>query len=181
MDWTAFTGLATAFTGVVILVTVFIGIRQLRHLQQSTQLEGMLKLIDDLDSPKLLEAIEYVRFKLPQQLEDPAYRQALKQLHVQQDHHVYVVLRWLEKTGTLARYGLINPEPLFALNSPDYQHMWAVLGKLIEDRRTGMSGPMPFDNAEYLCLRAWRWWRQQYGQAAYERLAEKYGWSQPVE
>ena len=51
MNWEAFIGLATAFTGVVILITVFVGVRQLRHLQQSTQLEGMMRLIDDVQAP----------------------------------------------------------------------------------------------------------------------------------
>jgi hypothetical protein len=144
MDWTAFTGLATAFTGIVILVTVFTGFRQLRHLQQATQLDGMLKLIEDLYSPKLLESIEYVRFKLPQQLEDEAVVAQLSSMHVQQDHPAYVVLRWLEKIGTLARYGLVDPEPLFALNSPDYQHMWAVLRRILGERRASSGVIVPF-------------------------------------
>jgi len=46
MNWIAFTGLATAFTGIAILITVFIGIRQLRHLQTATQLDGTLRLLD---------------------------------------------------------------------------------------------------------------------------------------
>lgn len=176
MDWIAFTGVATAFTGIVILVTVFTGFRQLRHLQHATQLDGMLKLIEDLYSPKLLQSIEYVRFKLPEQLEDEAVLAQLTSMHAQQDHPAYVVLRWLEKIGTLARYGLIDPEPLFALNSPDYQHMWAVLRRILINRRPSSGGIVPFDNAEYLCLSAWRWLRQTYGRATYEQLAEKYGW-----
>ena len=176
MNWTAFTGLATAFTGVVILITVFTGIRQLRHLQQATQLDGMLKLIDDLYSPKLLESIEYVRYKLPEQLKDESFLEQLISMHVQQDHPAYIVLRWLEKIGTLARYGLVDPEPLFALNSPDYHHMWAVLRPILGERRSASGAIIPFDNAEYLCLSAWRWLRQTHGRATYERLAQKYGW-----
>ena len=178
MDWTALTAMATAFTGIVILVTVFTGLRQLRHLQQATQLDGMLKLFQELDSPTLLESIEYVRFKLPHQVKDPAYFAELTSMRVQQNHPAYVVLRWLEKLGTLVRYGLIDPKPLFALNSPDYQHSWAVLRSIVRRRAVELGAPVPFDNAEYLCVSAWRWWREKYGQAAYERLAERYGWKE---
>jgi len=179
MNWIAFTGLATAFTGIAILVTVFIGIRQLRHLQTATQLDGTLRLLEDLYAPKLLESIEFVRFKLPELLHDKAYFDALTSIHVQQDHPVYIVLRWLEKLGTLSRYGLINPEPLYALNSPDYQHMWAVLRRVVRSRPSTGS-IVAFDNAEYLCTNAWRWLRQTYGRETYENLAQKYGWTDQI-
>ena len=177
MNWVAFTGLATAFTGIVILITVFVGLRQVRHLQQATQLEGMLQLLDDLYTPKLLESIEFVRFKLPEHLKDESYVRDLESIHAQQDHPVYVVLRWLEKLGTLAKYGLINPEPLYALNSPDYQHLWAILRKVVRTQASPTT-LVAWDNAEYLCTDAWRWLRQQHGHETYETLAQRYGWEE---
>lgn len=179
MNWEAITALATAFTGVVILVTVLVGVRQLRQLQRATQLEGMMKLLEDLERPHILQAIEFVRHELPKQLEDESYRRSLEQARVQQhDHPVFIVLRWLEKIGTLAKYGLIDPEPLYALNSPDYQHLWTVLRKVVQMHRTGA---LPaFDNAEYLCTNAWRWLRAAHGREAYEYLAARYGWEEPT-
>lgn len=177
MNWEAFTGLATAFTGLVILVTVFVGLRQVRHLQQATQLEGMLKLLDDLHAPALLASIEFVRFKLPEQLKDESYRGELASMHAQQEHPVFVVLRWLEKLGTLARYGLIDPKPLYAMNSPDYQHIWAILRPIVR-ARPAYTAMLPFDNAEYLCTNAWRWLRETFGSETYDRLAQRYGWDE---
>jgi len=71
MNWEAFTGIATAFTGLIILATVFVGARQLQHLQRATQLQGIMRLIDGMESPAVLKAIEYVRFTLPEELKKP--------------------------------------------------------------------------------------------------------------
>jgi hypothetical protein len=177
MNWEAFTGIATAFTGLIILATVFVGARQLQHLQRATQLQGIMRLIDGMESPAVLKAIEYVRFTLPEELKNPDYAKDLEKKHVMEDHPLWIALRWLERLGTLARYGLIDPEPLYALNSPDYQHMWAVLRPVVQARRRD-STLVPFDNAEYLCKKSWDWVRQEFGRETYDALSKKYSWEE---
>jgi hypothetical protein len=74
----------------------------------------------------------------------------------------YTVLRWLEKLGTLAKNGLIDPVTLYDLNMPDYLYLWIYLSPIVERMRS-RSHFKNFNNAEYLYCDAERWARKDWG------------------
>jgi hypothetical protein len=84
----------------------------------------------------------------------------------------YVVLRWLEKIGTLAKNGLIDPATLYDLNMPDYLHLWIVLDALVQAMRSG--GFNAFNNAEWLYRDSERWARRAWGSEAVDEMVERY-------
>jgi hypothetical protein len=73
MSWEALTAIATAFTGIVIAATVVVGARQLSltrdtldELRRATQLEGTMRVLDDLMGPEFRAAMLFVTNELPQ-------------------------------------------------------------------------------------------------------------------
>jgi hypothetical protein len=176
MSWEAIVAVATAVSCLVIGVSAVIGISQLIHLRKATQLEGMMRLFDELETPKVLAAIGYVRRETSRRACDEAYLDDdLLKKPVQGEAEEFTVLRWLERIGTLAKYGLIDPEPLYALNMPDYIFLWVFLSPIVYRMRTRYSeGFMAFDNAEYLCMEGEAWARRRLGSAAVDNLIARY-------
>jgi hypothetical protein len=173
VNWEALTAVATAASALVILATAIVGVWQLQHLRRATQLDGMLRLVDELTSPKVLGAIAYVRNEAPRRMQDPGYIDALLARPVQEETPEFTILRWLEKLGVLAKNGLIDPTTLFEMNQPDYLHLWVVLKPVLDPIRA-RSAISPFNNAEYLCARSEQWARRAWGSATVDELLARY-------
>ena len=81
-DWGAVTALSTAASAVIIAVTVIVGFRQVRltgvqldNLRRATQLEGLMKVFDDLHNPTYLRARQFVATELSKKLAEPGFRE----------------------------------------------------------------------------------------------------------
>ncbi len=173
MTWEAVTAISTAASALVIMITAIVGVHQLRHLRRATQLDGIMRLVEELESPKVLTAIAYVRRQAPVRMQDPAYLDQLRLTSVQDETiPEYVVLRWLEKIGTLAKNGLIDPTTLYDLNMPHYLHLWIVLSVVV--RRMRSDGFNAFNNAEWLYHDSERWARREWGSETVDALLERY-------
>jgi hypothetical protein len=70
--------LAEAGTFVVICASVIAALIQLRHISTGNQLQALLSLERDFRAPELQAALSYVQERLPERLEDPAYRRQLE-------------------------------------------------------------------------------------------------------
>jgi hypothetical protein len=82
MTWEAMTALATLGTGVAIVATVLLGIRQLQltrsqleHLRRATQLQGAIKIFDDLNTEGFWGSFHFIATELAKRMTDPQFRE----------------------------------------------------------------------------------------------------------
>src|SRR5438874_1278069 len=87
MNWEAVAALGSVLSATVIAVTVIFASRQvkvaarqaqltndqLNHLRRSTQLEGAMRIFDEMDKPEFREAVRFVVHDLRSQMQDPAF------------------------------------------------------------------------------------------------------------
>ncbi len=161
MNWEAVTALSTLFTGVVFLVTVFVGARQLVQLRKATQLEGTMKIADQLLDPKYQRGLSFIFYDLPLRLDDEAFRHdwyAGKVLAFDQDKHPEVhVLMMHELIGTYVKEGLVDGGTIFELCGGRLIKSWEGLKPLIVPLRERTGDTEAWENNEYLAESARRW------------------------
>jgi hypothetical protein len=146
----------TVGTFLVITATAVAAIVQLRHMQRSNQLSGLLTVLDLLQQPHVYGLIDYIRHELPGKMEDPTFRAGLDTVPVDRREHPELHLCDLyEQIGSYVRAGLID-EDLFV--RPQFQIInmnWAVLQPVVMIIRR--KRPATLANFEYLASRARAW------------------------
>jgi hypothetical protein len=152
--WEAITAVSTAVTALVIGATAVVGYRQLKHLRQATQLEGTLKIFDELNDEELRDARRFVLTDLHDKMQDPKFRAEIAAVGLT-DEHVHrelQVLRAFEKVGTYVRYKFIDPEMICDYAGPWVRGTWEVLEDLsiIAEHRRNFGGAALWENFERL-------------------------------
>ena len=167
-DWGAVTALSTAASAVIIAVTVIVGVRQVRltgvqldNLRRSTQLEGLMKVFDDLHNPTYLRARRFVATDLSKKLADPAFRNEVANgiiwtKNQNEIHEEQFVLRTFETIGSTVRHGLLDADAILDAIAPSVIASWEHLRDVIEIQRAGMH-PRMWENFEYLNTLAVQW------------------------
>jgi uncharacterized protein DUF4760 len=168
MTWEAVTALATAFTGVVIAATVVVGARQLRltrdtldELRRATQLEGTMRVLDDLMGPEFRAAMLFVTNELPLKMGNEAFRSTVSRMGAEDaaTHQELTVLRTLERVGSYIKYGLLDGDVIYDVSIPVFINMWESLQPVIQIHRRER-GEGFWENFEYL-YRAGNAWRER--------------------
>jgi len=164
MNWEAITAIATLIAAAAFILTVLVGARQLRatnaqldHLRMAMQLEGTLKIFEELAAPEFVDALRFVRTDLSERLQDQAFREELTRPGAANPsaHKELIVLRQFEKIGTLVHHRLIDADTLYDFNCHEYISAWANLRPALTIMR--QRTPSGFNFTEELCLGAWRW------------------------
>ena len=71
-DWIS--GFASLATLVVVAITAYAAIRQMRHMRSGNRVAALLPLIDQYRSPELIDSQRYVARQMAIDLEDPEVR-----------------------------------------------------------------------------------------------------------
>jgi hypothetical protein len=152
------TALATLGTVVVIGASAVAALIQLRHMRASNELEAVLALQDDFQSPELQAALEYVQRQLPLQLEEESYRNELAALgYVSIERHPELLAcNWFTQMGTFLKHGLISEATLMDLYARLVRYYWTALAPAIAIMRR-KRGEGQYSDFEYLAIRAKRW------------------------
>ena len=190
VDWGAVTALATAASAVIIAITVIVGGRQVRltriqldHLRRSTQLEGLMKIFDDLHNPTYMRARRYVATDLYRKLTDPVFRKEVSlgiiwTKNPDEIHEELFVLRTFEMIGSAVRHGLLDADVVLDAIAPSVIVSWEHLHEVIEMQRRGVHSRM-WENFEYLNTLAVGWFTDRAGRdglaAWVERVREPRG------
>ena len=168
MSWEALTAMATAFTGIVIAATVVVGARQLRltrdtleELRRATQLEGTMRVLDDIMGPEFRAAMVFVANELPLRMQDESFRATVSRMGAEDAaiHKELTVLRTLERVGSYIKYGLLDGDVIYDVSIPVLISMWEKLQPVIEIHRRER-GEGFWENFEYL-YRASLAWRER--------------------
>lgn len=178
-DWGAVTALATAASAAIIAVTVVVGFHQVRltrvqldNLRRATQLDGLMKVFDDLHSPTYLRARRFVATDLYKKLTDPVFREEVSlgiiwTKNPDEIHEELFVLRTYEAIGSTIRHGLLDADAVLDSIAPSVIASWEHLREVIKLQRVGIHARM-WENFEYLNSLAVAWFTERGGS---ERLA----------
>ena len=151
------TALSALGTFLVIVVSAFAAVRQLRHFRASNQLAGILRYTEWWETPHMQAAIKYVGDELPARLLDAQYRHELLQPFVSRSGHPELVVSdWIEQAGSYIKFGLLAEDQFLDLTSTFVSTMWESLEPVVAMRRVG-GGPAVYENFEYLAARAKTW------------------------
>lgn len=160
MTWEAVTAIASATTTVVLVATVIMARRQVELLRRSTQLDGLIRILAEMDSPALLASYHFVSDQLPAKMQDPAFRSRVIEGNTDAAVHQYLPILWfLEKTGSFIKFGLLDPDAVYCQVGSRAVKMWDALQEIVAyDRARG--GPGIWDGFEMLANGALLYCRQ---------------------
>lgn len=159
MTWEALTALGTIFTGLVILVTVVLGARQLRaatdqleQLQRSTQLDGTMRIFDVLRDPTFVQAQRFVFADLEQRLRDEGFRREAEQPAGVDDaaHPERIILKTFEEIGTYVKHSLLSGSAIYDFTGPVIIGAWKRLSGVVDAQRRNYGGNELWENFEFL-------------------------------
>lgn len=169
MNWEAISAVATLGTGLAIVATVLLGIRQLKltsaqleHLRRATQLQGALTIFDDLNSKEFWDSLHFIATDLPQQMTDPKFRGevALIGLADTNVHKELPLLRAFERIGTYVKHGLIDGPIIFDFAMGVIDKSWELLAEVVQIHR-GANDEGFWENFEMLHRECKRWEEQR--------------------
>jgi len=163
--WEALTAVGTLLTALIILVTVVLGMRQLRnaneqlqHLRRTTLLEATMTIFSRERDPAYVAAEEFVFAEMPERWQDEAFRReaALGFRSLDPDvRKCLAVLKSYEEIGTYAKNGLLDETVLVDIMSPGILRLWANLWPMVASHRE--RSPSSWENFGYLYESTKKW------------------------
>ncbi|GAC1499220.1 MAG: hypothetical protein NVS1B14_02600 [Vulcanimicrobiaceae bacterium] len=161
MTWEAFTALSTFFTGVVILATVLLGARQLVQLRKATQLEGIMKIAEQILDPAYQSGLRFVRYELSERLKDADFARDWELgsvLRMDPSRHPEIeVLMKHEMIGAYVKEGLIEGSTVYEMCGSRLVQSWTQLKPLVLRARENTGDWLAWENTEFLSEEAQRW------------------------
>jgi hypothetical protein len=165
MTWEGITALATLGTGLAIVATVLLGLRQLEltrsqleHLRRATQLQGAMKIFDDLNSKEFWDSLHFIATELPTRMTDAKFRDevALIGLADIKVHRELPLMRTFERIGTYVKHGLIDGPIIYDFAMPPIERSWELLTDVVRIHRAA-HGDGFWENFEMLYREGKRW------------------------
>lgn len=178
MTWEALTALGTLLSALVIALTVLFTARQVRvttqqldHLRRATQLEGVMRIVHDIDSPQNRESQFFISQELAAKMQDEEFRRGVAlagraDLTVHKEMHL---MRFFETLGAYVKYGLIDGDIVYDLMLPRILGIWGAVAEVVPIQRQAIS-PRMWENYEWLVQQAKRWARDRGQSDEYEHL-----------
>jgi len=159
ISWEAVTALGTVFTGLVILLTVVVGWRELDQVRRSNQLEGVMKIADELGTERYQKARVFVMSELERKLHEQEFAAEGKTAAANDEkrHPEIVVLREHELVGVCIKHGLVSGEAIYDLCGSRLVSSWKKLRPLVEMLRAHRNDNAIWENSEWLSLQAEKW------------------------
>jgi len=167
VSWEALTAVASLLSSVAVLAALLVAIRQVRvgaaqveHLRRATQLEGTMKIFEQIRSPEQQAARRYILHDLAAQLADPDARARLSAHWATSGEPSVEERKWLpaltlmEMNGIYVKHGLLDADIVFDYWIPAVSRIWELLeshGVIAAHRRA--FGPEMWENYEYLYRR----------------------------
>ena len=152
------TALATLGTVFVIGASAVAALIQLRHMRASNELEALLALQKDFQSPPIQASLHYVQEQLPHHMQDEAYRDELAAIGFisVERHPELLACNWFTQMGTFLKHGLISESTVMDLYARLVRYYWNALAPAIAIMRR-KRGDGQYSEFEYLALRANAW------------------------
>jgi hypothetical protein len=155
-----------AFTLLLIGTASIAALGQLRHAAGANTLSGLLEILGEWQSSEFQQDLDFIRKDLHKLLEDPAFRNGLKDPIP--DHSLHRELRvchWYEQVGSYLKYGLLNDRAYLDVNCSHVLRAWHACWPVIEIMRE-TRGDALYENFEYAAVRG-RLFMEQYPNGTY--------------
>jgi hypothetical protein len=160
MSWEALTAIASAITTVVLIATVVMARHQVQLLRRSTQLDGLMRILAEMDDPAQVASYRFVVDELPAKMQDPIFRQRVIEGKTDESIHRYLpILAFFEKVGSFVKFGLIDPDAVYCQAGFRAVRAWNALHEVITFDRT-RNGPGVWDGFEILAKGTMRYYRR---------------------
>ncbi|GJG88855.1 hypothetical protein tb265_40360 [Gemmatimonadetes bacterium T265] len=161
VDWAAVSaGLGVVQTAIV-LVTVRVGLAQLRDGRRAAQFTATRGLVAHALDPHFHQALQVVEDELAERLANPTYAReiaASRGWDVDAARHPeLLVLARLEEIGTYVKYHLVAEDALFDYLGELVVSSWERLGDVVRIMRASHRNPRVWANAEFVYGRARDW------------------------
>ena|ERR1700682_3663511 len=160
MQWEAVSAISTAFTGLVILLTVIVGVRQaraaldqIRESRQATQLDGMMRIFEQFDDERFVRARQYIMSELAERMKLPDFENYLRTTRGAELPWSYALLT-LERMGVYVHTGLLDGDPFYYHTANTIILVWKCLRPLVELQRRVQDNPYLWKDTEYLAAEA---------------------------
>lgn len=170
MNWEAVSAIATAFTGIVIMLTVIVGVRQARaaldqigEAHRATQLDGMMRIFEKFDDPQFISARLYIMNELTARMQEPDFEEYLRKTPYA-DFPWHRALSTLERIGVFVRMGLLEGEPFYYNWGNMILATWVRLAPLVELSRKSADNPYLWKDTEWLAGDAERFARKYFAE-----------------
>jgi len=165
VSWEALTAISTAFTGLVILLTVLFAARQVKalneqsqamsaqldHLRRATQLEGTLAIFDEITAPEIVESYRFILTEFGERMNEERFREeAVLRAPDVTVHKEVVMLRHMERVGTIVKNGLVDADVLLDFMRLFVRENWKRLRPLVLEQRKVYGEPRLWVNFEHL-------------------------------
>jgi hypothetical protein len=165
MAWEALTAIGSLLSAIIIAITVVLAARQLRltnaqleHLRRTTQLEGAMKIFEEMAQPDFRAAVRFVTHDLRDRMKDEKFRQEVGFPEATDDaiHQENIVHRVFERVGAYVKEGLLDGNILYTVYPMVILSTWENLSEVIAIQRRSIT-PLRGENFEYLYKGARQW------------------------
>ena len=149
-EWVA--AIASVATFVVISATAIVTLIQLRHMRNSNQIAVFTDIRHRMETPDFQDALRFIRYELPQKLNDSAFRVRLLDRNSSEGKVVVDVGNFLDSAvAPLVKHGIVDRNLACDLFYYPVVMCWDTLASFIASRRT-MLGYRLWEDFEYLTL-----------------------------
>jgi hypothetical protein len=151
---TIWPALASVGTLIVVIVTAFAALRQLRMLAHANHVTAISDAVGRWNSEEIRASREFVLRELPALLEDPAFRAQLESDPLGLDAlRAVPILNYFEVIGSYVRFGVVNEQAALSILAGLVLTVWNAASPAIAIMRR--AGPS-FENFEYVAMLARR-------------------------
>lgn len=165
MTWEALTAIGSMLSAIIIATTVFMAAKQVRltnaqleHLRRTTQLEGAMKIFEEMAQPDFRAAVRFVTHDLRERMKDENFRHEVSFPENSDDaiHQENIVHRAFERIGAYVKEGLLDGSILYTVNPMVILSTWENLSEVIAIQRRNITH-LRGENFEYLYEGAREW------------------------
>lgn len=149
-EWVA--AVASVATFAVIGATAVITLIQLRHIRNSNQIAVFTEIRHRMETPDFQDAIRFIRYELPQQMNDSAFRVRLLDGSSSESKVVVEVGNFLDSAiAPLVKHGIVDRDLACDLFYFPVVMCWDTLAPFIASSRS-ILGYRLWEDFEYLAL-----------------------------
>jgi hypothetical protein len=177
MNWEALAAIGSILSATVIAITVILAGRQVRvttdqvrvtnaqleHLRRATQLEGAMKIFEEMQSPEFRRAVRFVVHDLKQRMLDEDFRRGVSFPEAADDrvHQENIVFRFFERVGAYVKEGLLDGDLIYTVVPTVIMSTWENLADVVAIQHVSIS-QLKAENFEYL-YQGTRSWAEAHG------------------
>lgn len=167
--WTA--AFSSLISALIVAVTAIAAFRQLRHYRNANDIVVYLRLIDQMDSPAMMEGRNNLALVAEKVASDADYRERLGDPTFMPDEFrsVGALLRFLEHICVLVTKGGVAENLVLAEYADTFLNMWNLMRPAILRRRVAF-GPHTGRAFEHLAMRSKRYIESGEMQREYDAL-----------